>query len=73
MRQKKSEEQDELLSRNFGMSRAESRRLINQGGVRDINGEIVSSSEEVADGDEIRVGRKQKMIVRKDKNAIPRQ
>lgn len=64
---------DEIISRNFGMSRAESRRLVVQGGVRDINGEIISSTEEIEDGDEIRVGRKQKMIVRKDKNALPGQ
>lgn len=58
---------DEIISKNFGMSRAESRRLVSQGGVRDVNGEIVSSSEEVDDGDEIRVGREKKMIVRKEK------
>lgn len=57
---------DELISRTFSISQAESRRLINQGGVRNVNNDVIRSAEEVSDGERLKIGRNRSKTVRKE-------
>lgn len=57
---------DELISRTFSISRAESRRLIAQDGVKNVNNEPIRNVDDVSDGDEVKIGRNRKKTVRKE-------
>ena len=60
---------DQIVSESFGTSRAESRRIIQQGGFR-IDGEVrkdnIETTEEELDGSELKLGRSRTIKINKE-------
>jgi RNA-binding protein YlmH len=57
---------DEILGKNFGISHAEARRLIDQGGVRREDGTQIKNADEIEEGDVVRVGRNRVKKIEKE-------